>query len=152
MNERPQVQLLRLRPESDGDIPLPDYMTDQSAGLDLCAAIPREQTIAAGEIVLIPTGFAVELPAGHEAQIRPRSGLAVKHGVTVVNAPGTIDADYRGEVQVALINLGQTPYTICRQDRIAQMVIQRVCQADITEAAALSSTRRDAGGFGHTGR
>ncbi|MFP4445138.1 MAG: dUTP diphosphatase [Desulfosudaceae bacterium] len=152
MNERPRVQLLRLRPESDGDIPLPDYMTDQSAGLDLCAAVAADLILGAGEIVLIPTGFAVELPPGHEAQIRPRSGLAVKHGVTVVNAPGTIDADYRGEVQVALINLGRVPYTICRQDRVAQMVIQRVCQAKITEATSLSPTSRDAGGFGHTGR
>ncbi len=147
-----RVQLLRLRPETDGDIPLPNYMTAQSAGLDLCAALAEDLVMDAGDIALIPTGFAVELPPGHEAQIRPRSGLAVKHGITVVNSPGTIDADYRGEIRVGLINLGRAPYTIRRRDRIAQMVVQQVSQAEITETTSLSTTDRDAGGFGHTGQ
>ncbi|MFP4039880.1 MAG: dUTP diphosphatase [Desulfosudaceae bacterium] len=147
-----RVQLLRLRPETDGDIPLPNYMTAQSAGLDLCAAIAEDLVLEAGDIALIPTGFAVELPPGHEAQIRPRSGLAVKHGITVVNSPGTIDPDYRGEIRVGLINLGRAPYTIRRRDRIAQMVVQQVSQAKITETTSLSTTDRDAGGFGHTGQ
>ncbi|MFO8049751.1 MAG: dUTP diphosphatase, partial [Desulfosudaceae bacterium] len=137
---------------TDGDTPLPNYMTAQSAGLDLCAALAEDLVMDAGDIALIPTGFAVELPPGHEAQIRPRSGLAVKHGITVVNSPGTIDADYRGEIQVGLINLGRAPYTIRRRDRIAQMVVQQVSQAEITETTSLSTTDRDAGGFGHTGQ
>lgn len=142
----------RLRPEADADIPLPRYMTPHAAGMDVCAAVDDPMTIGPGEIQLIPSGFAIALPVGFEAQIRPRSGLAVNHGVTIVNAPGTIDADYRGEVKIALINLGKTAYTIHRGDRIAQMIIGRVRQARFVLVEELEPSARDAGGFGHTGR
>ena len=142
----------RLRPEADADIPLPRYMTPHAAGMDVCAAVDDPMTIGPGEIQLIPSGFAIALPVGFEAQIRPRSGLAVNHGITIVNAPGTIDADYRGEVKIALINLGKTAYTIRRGDRIAQMIIGRVCHARFVLVEELEPSARDAGGFGHTGR
>ncbi|MBI9081976.1 MAG: dUTP diphosphatase [Desulfobacterales bacterium] len=148
----PTVKLHRLRPECDADIDLPRYMTPQSAGMDLCAAVEADWQLAPGEIALIPTGFAMALPDGFEAQIRPRSGLAVRHGITVVNSPGTVDADYRGEVRVALINLGRHAYTLHRGDRIAQMVIQRVCRARVEAVQVLDDTERSAGGFGHTGK
>ena len=122
MEPRPTIEFLRLRPEQDGDLPLPRYMSPQAAGMDICAAVADRQVIAPGQIALIPTGFAVALPEGFEAQIRPRSGLAVDHGIGLINSPGTIDADYRGEVQIAVINLGPEPYTIQRGERIAQMV------------------------------
>lgn len=142
----------RLHPETDSDLPLPGYMTENAAGMDIAAAVIDPTTLPPGEIAVIPTGWAVALPSGFEAQIRPRSGLAVKHGVTVVNAPGTIDADYRGEIKVALINLGRQPYTIERGDRIAQMVVTRVDQLPVEEVDQLNETRRGSGGFGHTGR
>jgi dUTP pyrophosphatase len=126
-------------------------MTPHSAGMDICAAIENELVLEKGQIALLSTGFAVALPPGFEAQIRPRSGLAVKHGIGLVNSPGTIDADYRGEVKIAVINLGKTAYTVHRGDRIAQMVIQKVYQADLQEVKALDETRRNTGGFGHTG-
>ena len=148
----PTVKLHRLRPACDADIDLPRYMTPQSAGMDICAAVAVACHMAPGEIALIPTGFAMALPDGFEAQIRPRSGLAVRHGITVVNAPGTIDADYRGEVCVALINLGPNPYTLHRGDRIAQMVVQRVCRVRIEAVQGLDDTERSGGGFGHTGK
>ena len=119
--------------------------------MDLHAAIETDLVLGAGSIHLIPTGFAMAIPQGFEAQIRPRSGLAVKHGIGIINAPGTIDADYRGEVMVALINLGQAPHTIRRGDRIAQMVVQKVYRATLTEAVILDETDRNTGGFGHTG-
>ena len=134
-----------------GDIPLPVYMTRDSAGMDIAAAIDTPITIEPRQTVMIPTGFAMGLPPGFEAQIRPRSGLAIKHGVTVVNAPGTIDADYRGEVKVGLINLSDTPFTIHRGDRIAQMIVAPVTQAVWQEVDELDGTERAAGGFGHTG-
>ena len=127
-------------------------MTAQSSGMDICAALNDDLVLAPGRISLVPTGFAMALPDGFEAQIRPRSGLAVKHGITIINAPGTIDADYRGEVKIALINLGQEPVTLKRGDRIAQMVIQQVCQVRINVVEQLTDTDRSAGGFGHTGR
>ena len=145
------IKCCRVRPEKDADILLPRYMTPHSAGMDICAAVEDPATLAPGEITLIPTGFAISLPEGVEAQIRPRSGLAVKHGIGLVNSPGTIDADYRGEVKIALINFGKTPYTIRRGDRIAQMVINRVCQAKFELVAVLDESLRDTGGFGHTG-
>ena len=145
------LSFLRLRPEVDADIPLPRYMTPQASGMDICAAVENPLQLEVGAIALVPTGFAMALPDGYEAQIRPRSGLAVKHGVGLINSPGTIDADYRGEVKIALINLGDRPVTIQRADRIAQMVIQRVCRAQLTVVEDLSSTVRDKGGFGHTG-
>ncbi|MCK4728577.1 MAG: dUTP diphosphatase [Desulfobacterales bacterium] len=147
----PTIQICRLHPEHDSDIPLPRYMTPQSSGMDLCAAVKEDQVIHAGSITVIPTGIAIALPTGFEAQIRPRSGLAFKHGIGIINAPGTIDADYRGEVKVALINLGERPYTVRRGDRIAQMVIQKVYQAQLDVVDALEETERNEGGFGHTG-
>ncbi|WP_421980518.1 dUTP diphosphatase [Roseibium sp.] len=133
-------------------LPLPAYQSDLAAGLDLVAAVDTPLHLAPGERALVPTGLAMALPAGFEAQVRPRSGLAAKHGVTVLNTPGTIDADYRGEVKVILINLGDTPFEIVRGERIAQMVIAPVLQAVITEVETLSETQRGAGGFGSTGR
>ena len=152
MNPSPSIDFLRLDPEKNQDIPLPRYMTAQSSGMDICAALNDDLVLAPGRISLVPTGFAMALPDGYEAQIRPRSGLAVKHGISIINAPGTIDADYRGEVKIALINLGQEPVTLRRGDRIAQMVIQQVCQVRINVVEQLNDTDRSVGGFGHTGR
>lgn len=133
---------------------LPSYETALSAGMDLRAAVPETEPVivAPGQRVLAPTGLTIALPAGYEAQVRPRSGLALKHGITCLNTPGTIDADYRGEVKVILINLGQESFTIKRGERIAQMVIAPVTQAKWREVAALPETARGAGGFGSTGR
>ncbi len=152
MNATPCIDFLRLEPEKNRDIPLPRYMTAQSAGMDVCAALDGPLTLAPGTICLVPTGFAMALPDGFEAQVRPRSGLAVKHGIGIINAPGTIDADYRGEVKIALINLGPETVTLNRGDRIAQMVIQQVYRARVNVVEQLDDTDRSAGGFGHTGR
>ena len=133
------------------DLALPGYGTEMSAGMDLLAAVETAVVLAPGERRLIPSGIAIALPAGTEAQVRPRSGLALKHGVTVLNAPGTIDADYRGEVGVILINLGQEPFTIQRGDRIAQMVIASHAQARWRVVETLETSARGAGGFGSTG-
>ncbi len=135
------------------DLPLPAYETEAAAGLDLRAAIPADAPVllAPRARVLVPTGLALELPQGFEAQVRPRSGLALKHGVTVLNSPGTIDADYRGEIQVILINLGDDPFTIARGLRIAQMIIAPISRAALTEAVSLTETARGSGGFGSTG-
>lgn len=147
------MSLMRLKRLPHGaDLPLPAYQTLGAAGLDLAAAVESTVIIKPGERALVPTGFAVELEAGFEAQVRPRSGLAVKHGITVLNAPGTIDADYRGEIHVPLINLGHGAYTVNRGDRIAQMVIAPVVQVTVEERAELSETERSTGGFGSTGR
>ena len=127
-------------------------MTPQSAGMDIHAAITEDLRLEKGDIAMLPTGFAMALPAGYEAQIRPRSGLAVKHGIGLINSPGTIDADYRGEVLIAVINLGPQPYTFHRGDRVAQMVINRVHQAELQEVEHLDQTHRNTGGFGHTGK
>ena len=132
------------------DLPLPAYMSDSASGMDLLAAV--ETTVLPGERAHVPTGVHVAIPAGYEAQIRPRSGLALNHGVTLLNSPGTVDADYRGEVGVILINLGKEPFTVSRGDRIAQMVIAPVCKATLAEADALPGSDRGKGGFGHTGR
>jgi dUTP pyrophosphatase len=145
------IQFRRLRPDLDADIPLPGYMTPQSAGMDIHAAVDDHVTLDPGSIILIPTGFAMALPAGFEAQIRPRSGLAAKYGIGLINSPGTIDADYRGEVKIPVINLGQASYTVRRGDRIAQMVIHRVFRPRIRVVDQLDKTDRDSGGFGHTG-
>ena len=144
------LELKRL--EHGRDLPLPAYQSVLAAGLDLLAAVDGKITLAPGARALVPTGLAMALPAGFEAQVRPRSGLAAKHGVTGLNTPGTIDADYRGEVKVILINLGDDPFEISRGDRIAQMVIAPVLQADIVEVEVLSETERGSGGFGSTGR
>ena len=151
MND-PTIKFLRLRPEEDGDIPLPRYMTPLSAGMDLHAAPGSDLVLSPGAITLVPTGFAVAIPAGFEAQIRPRSGLAVKHGIGLINSPGTIDADYRGEVKIGLINLGPKAYTIQRGDRVAQLVVAAVQRADLQLVAELDTTEHQAGGFGHTGK
>jgi dUTP pyrophosphatase len=143
----PTVRFKKLRPQAV----LPRYMSAEAAGLDLSSAAEGPVTVAPGARVGVPTGLAMELPAGFEGQVRPRSGLAIKHGLTVVNAPGTIDSDYRGELVVLLVNLGAEPYTIEPGARIAQLVIAPVTQAQIEEAAELSSTVRGGGGFGHTG-
>ncbi|MFH1672989.1 MAG: dUTP diphosphatase [Pseudomonadota bacterium] len=149
--EKSALCIRRLRPEQDADIALPKYMTPHASGMDICAAVKEPIILAPGEIVLVPTGFAVAIPRGFEAQIRPRSGLAVKHGIGLINSPGTIDSDYRGEVGVALVNFGNKPYTIKRGDRIAQMVIQKVYQLQPEEVEMLDETSRNTGGFGHTG-
>ena len=152
MTSSPVIKIVRLRPDTDADIPLPRYMTPQSAGMDLCAAINQDLALIKGELTLIPTGFAIALPEGYEAQIRPRSGLAIKHGIGLINSPGTIDTDYRGEIKIAVINLGANPYTFHRGDRIAQMVIKKVYFARLEIVEALDETTRNTGGFGHTGK
>ncbi len=133
------------------DLELPSYETTGAAGMDLRAAVEGPVTLAPSERMLVPTGLAIELPANHEAQVRPRSGLSIKHGVTVINAPGTIDEDYRGEVKVPLVNLGDEPFEITRGMRIAQMVIAPVTRLSVEEASELSSSDRGEGGFGSTG-
>jgi dUTP pyrophosphatase len=134
------------------DFPLPEYMSDGASGIDLVAAIDTTVTVEPGQRAHIPTGVHVAIPPGFEGQIRPRSGLALHHGVTLLNAPGTVDADYRGEIGVILVNLGDAPFTISRGDRIAQMVIVPICRAVLTETDTLPESRRQEGGFGHTGR
>ena len=140
-------------PHGEG-LALPEYQSAHAAGLDLLAAVPEGSPLilAPGQRALVPTGLTIALPAGYEAQVRPRSGLASKHGVTVLNAPGTIDADYRGEIGVLLINHGDVPFPIRRGERIAQMVIAAVVMAELVPVAALSDTERGSGGFGSTGR
>lgn len=132
--------------------PLPTYATNASSGLDIRAFVENAVILQPFERALIPTGLFIELPIGYEAQIRPRSGLAMKYGITCLNSPGTIDADYRGEIKVILINLGNQPVTINNGDRIAQMVIQKVEMVELIEVQALNITERGAGGFGHTGK
>tara|TARA_R110002072_G_scaffold98992_1_gene217810 strand:+ start:3529 stop:3978 length:450 start_codon:yes stop_codon:yes gene_type:complete len=146
-----QVEIAVTRLPHNEDLPLPAYETAQSAGMDLAAAIDAPVTLPPGGRAMVPTGLAIALPAGYEAQIRPRSGLAAKNGVTVLNTPGTVDADYRGEVKVILINLGDEAFEIDRGMRIAQMVIAPVTQAGFTEVDSLPETARGAGGFGSTG-
>jgi dUTP pyrophosphatase len=144
-----RVGVLRL---ADGDdLPLPAYMTAGAAGADVCAALSEPLTLAPGERALIPAGFALDVPAGYEVQVRPRSGLAHRAGVTILNAPGTIDSDYRGPVGVLLVNFGNEPHTIRRGDRIAQLIVAPVVQADFHESVALGETARGTGGFGSTG-
>jgi len=133
------------------DVPLPAYETAHAAGMDLRAAVREPLTLAPGERALVPTGIRIAVPPGAEAQVRPRSGLAIRHGITMVNAPGTIDADYRGEIRVILINLGQEPYTLRRGDRIAQLVIAPVLEVHWDLVDTLDETPRGDGGFGHTG-
>lgn len=146
-----QVGVVRL-PHA-ADLPLPSYQSDSAAGLDLLAAVPADApiVIAAGGRAMVPTGIAIALPAGTEAQVRPRSGLAGKHGITVLNTPGTIDADYRGEIQVILVNLGSAEFLVARGMRIAQLVIAPVARADLVEVQSLGETARGESGFGSTG-
>ena len=152
MNVTVKVDIRQL-PHAQG-LALPAYQSADAAGLDLLAAVPEgaPMVLAPGKYALIPTGLTIALPPGYEAQVRPRSGLAAKHGVTVLNAPGTVDADYRGEISVILINHGGAPFPIRRGERIAQMVIASVTRAELVAAASLSATDRGSGGFGSTGR
>jgi dUTP pyrophosphatase len=152
MTITPVIQLRRIHPDKDSDIPLPRYMTTQSAGMDLCAVIENDILMKHGDIVLVPTGFAMAIPEGFEGQIRPRSGIAVKHGIGIINSPGTIDSDYRGEVKIAVINMGKKAYILRRGDRIAQMIIKKVYQARLEVVETLEETERNSGGFGHTGK
>jgi dUTP pyrophosphatase len=140
-------------PHGEG-LPLPAYQSAHAAGLDLLAAVPEGAPLILlpGQRALVPTGLTIALPPGYEAQVRPRSGLASKHGVTVLNAPGTVDADYRGEIGVLLINHGDAPFPVQRGERIAQMVVAPVARAELVPAASLSATKRGSGGFGSTGR
>jgi len=147
-----RLEVLRLRPERDADLPLPRYMTEGAAGLDVYAALDAPLTLPPLGRALVPTGLALAVPRGYEVQVRPRSGLAARHGLTVLNAPGTIDSDYRGEVGVLLVNLGDAPVTLARGERVAQLVVAPVVQALVVEVEALTETERGAGGFGHTGR
>ena len=135
----------------NADLPLPQRMTEHAAGFDVCAAVREPLVLQPHSIRLVPCGFAMALPPGYEAQLRPRSGLSSKHGVTMINTPGTIDSDYRGEVRVPLINLGQAPFTVERGMRIAQMVIKQVPPVELKEVEELDDTSRGSGGFGHTG-
>jgi len=148
MIEDTVISILKL-PEND-DLPLPRYMTEHAAGMDIFAAVKTDEVILPRERKMIPTGLVVEIPIGYEAEIRPRSGLALKYGITLANSPGTIDADYRGEIGIVLINHGDAPFVVRRGDRIAQMVIHPVCRVKWTVARKLEPTVRSDGGFGHT--
>ncbi|WP_434382264.1 dUTP diphosphatase [Melittangium boletus] len=145
------VGVRRVRAHAE-PLPLPRYETALAAGMDLRADIEGERTLAPLERLLVPTGLALGLPPGYEAQVRPRSGLALRHGLTLLNAPGTVDADFRGEVQVLLVNLSSEPFTLRRGDRIAQLVVAPVSRASLVELQILESTERGEGGFGSTGR
>ncbi|MFZ3116143.1 MAG: dUTP diphosphatase [Syntrophales bacterium] len=148
MTEEITITIKRLPGQEE--IPFPHYMTEHAAGMDIYAAVGADVKIAPGARVLIPTGIALELPQGFEAEIRPRSGLAVKHGITLANSPGTIDADYRGEIGLIVINHGQETFVVKRGERMAQMVIHRVCRVTWESKPQLTDTVRGAGGFGHT--
>lgn len=150
-DDRVIVAVHWLDPANSGDLPLPSYETDDASGMDICAALEGDYLLRPGGRTLVPTGLAVAIPKGYEIQVRPRSGLAVRHGVTILNAPGTIDSDYRGEVKIALVNLGDEPYLIKRGDRIAQLVVAPVVTACLQVQDRLEPTRRGDGGFGHTG-
>lgn len=144
-----RIEIRRIRPGVN-QLDLPAYMTEGAAGMDICADIDHDRTLAPLERALIPAGLAIALPPGFEAQIRPRSGLALREGLTMINSPGTIDSDYRGEIQLIAINLGSEPIVIHRGQRIAQMIIQRVVRAEWVEVEELPSSARESGGFGHT--
>jgi dUTP pyrophosphatase len=146
-----EISVVITRLDGSEDLPLPRYMTDRAAGMDLLAAVEGDLVLAPGRRALVPTGIAIALPEGFEAQVRPRSGLALKNGVTLVNTPGTIDADYRGEIRVILINHGSEPFVVRRGDRIAQMIVAPVCRVRWDVQTSLPSTSRGSGGFGHTG-
>jgi dUTP pyrophosphatase len=149
MSNRLVVQITQL-PDAKG-LPIPHYQTEHSAGVDLYAAVQHSVTIEAGKWSLVPTGIAIEIPEGHEGQVRPRSGLALKHGIGMLNGPGTIDADYRGEIGIILFNFSDEPFTIRRGDRIAQLIFARIEKARLVVVEQLTETSRGTGGFGHTG-
>lgn len=151
MSDTVEIKIKRLSNEFS-DVPLPAYATEGSAGMDIRAAIPDELIIEPGKVVLVPTNLTVEIPMGYEIQVRPRSGLAANHSIGILNSPGTIDSDYRGEIKIILMNFGNEPFTIHRGDRIAQLVISKIYSARIVETEELNSSRRGDGGFGHTGK
>lgn len=144
--------LIKRISDSFSDIPLPNYATDGSSGIDIRAALDNEEIIKPGKVKLIPTNLSVEIPKGYEIQVRPRSGLAAKHNIGILNSPGTIDSDYRGEIKVILFNFGEENFTINRGDRIAQLVIAEVIHANLIESTELNESQRGSGGFGHTGK
>lgn len=146
-----KIKILIKKIEGTDDLPLPKYMTKQSAGMDLYANIKSEEIIKKGEIKVIPTGIAIQLIKGYEAQVRPRSGLAYKYGIGIVNSPGTIDADYRGEIKIIIINFGNEDFTVKRGDRIAQMVVNKIETVKWIPVDRLDSSERGSRGFGHTG-
>jgi dUTP pyrophosphatase len=150
MSEKVKVKIKRLS-KKFSDIELPSYTTEGSAGMDIRAAIEKDMILKAGEITLVPTNLSVEIPAGYEIQVRPRSGLAVKHGIGILNSPGTIDSDYRGEIKIILMNFSKVDFKISRGDRIAQVVLSKVYLAEFEETNDLNNSRRGEGGFGHTG-
>lgn len=151
MTEQIQIKIKRIEKKFN-DIPLPSYSTKGSSGMDIRAAVKEELLIEPGQITLIPTNLSVEIPVGYEIQVRPRSGLAAKYGIGVLNSPGTIDSDYRGEVKIILINFGKEKFKISRGDRIAQIVVSKVYIGNIIESDDLNSSPRGSGGFGHTGQ
>jgi dUTP pyrophosphatase len=142
---------LKIKRTKNSDLPLPAYETEGSAGMDIRASLDEDVVLEPGEIKLIPTGISISIPMGYEGQIRPRSGLALKHGIGLVNSPGTIDSDYRGEVSIIMINHGKKTFTVKHGDRIAQLIIAQICKAVIEEVSELDSTGRGQGGFGHSG-
>lgn len=146
-----RLQVCVKRKEGCEDIPLPKYMSEGASGMDLCAGVESDVVLLPGEVKLIPTGIFISVPAGYEAQVRPRSGLALREGIGILNSPGTIDSDYRGEVGVIMINLGKKPFVVKRGMRIAQLVVMKVERAELRVVEELDQTERDAGGFGHTG-
>jgi dUTP pyrophosphatase len=151
MSEIVEIKIKRLSDEFS-DVPLPDYATEGSAGMDIRAAVKDELIIEPGKVALVPTNLSVEIPKGYEIQVRPRSGLAANHSIGILNSPGTIDSDYRGEVKIILMNFGNQPFAIHRGDRIAQLVVSKVYSARIVETENLNSSKRGEGGFGHTGK
>lgn len=151
MSEMVEIKIKRISNEFS-DLPLPSYATEGSAGMDIRAAVKDELIIEPGKVSLVPTNLSVEIPKGYEIQVRPRSGLAANHSIGILNSPGTIDSDYRGEIKIILMNFGDQPFTIHKGDRIAQLVVSKVYSAKITETENLNSSRRGEGGFGHTGK
>jgi dUTP pyrophosphatase len=151
MSETVEIKIKRLSDEFS-DVPLPDYATEGSAGMDIRAAVKDELIIQPGKVALVPTNLSVEIPKGYEIQVRPRSGLAANHSIGILNSPGTIDSDYRGEVKIILMNFGDQPFAIHRGDRIAQLVVSKIYSAKIVETENLNSSIRGEGGFGHTGK
>ncbi|MFO7444903.1 MAG: dUTP diphosphatase [Ignavibacteriaceae bacterium] len=151
MTDKVSVKIKRLS-EEYADIPLPSYSTHGSAGMDIRAAVKDEIIIKAGEVILVPTNLSVEIPGGYEIQVRPRSGLAVKHSIGILNSPGTIDSDYRGEIKIIMMNFSKEDFKIARGERIAQLVLSKVYLADFIETDNLQESKRGEGGFGHTGK
>jgi dUTP pyrophosphatase len=149
--ENINIKIKRISKEYN-DIPLPEYATEGSAGMDIRAAVKESLIVKMGEVVIVPTNLSVEIPQGYEIQVRPRSGLAAKHGIGILNSPGTIDSDYRGEIKIILINFGKEDFTIQKGERIAQLIISRVFRANFKEESSLNVSKRGSGGFGHTGK